>query len=265
MMQVPPLLVEREGSVVTLTLNRPESGNALNQEMVEALLREALRCDNDDSVRCVVLTGAGRTFCSGGDIGNFRTAGASIAEMVSEGASMLHVTLSKLIRMNKPLVVLVNGPAGGAGFSLALIGDIVIASHSAYFTAGYSAIGMTPDGGLTWMLPKLVGLRRAQEMILTNRKVGAEEAAAIGLITRVVSEDVFAEEGAKTAAVMADAATGALAAARSLLLQGFGNGLETQFELEARAIAHASASAEAREGIAAFAERRKPVFDTVAR
>lgn len=262
MTQSPALLVRREGSVVTLTLNRPESGNALNREIGEALLSETLRCDNDDSVRCVVLTGAGRSFCAGGDIGDFRTAGASIAEMVSHGASMLHVALSKLIRMNKPLIVLVNGPAGGAGLSLALIGDIVIASSSAYFTAGYSAIGMTPDGGLTWLLPKLVGFRRAQDMILTNRKIGAEEAASIGLITRVVSEDVFAEEGAKAASAMANAATGALAAARSLLLQGFGNGLETQFELEARAIAKASAGEEAREGFAAFIERRKPVFDT---
>lgn len=261
MTQGSALLVGRAGSMVTLTLNRPDSGNALNQEMGEALLSEALRCDNDDSVRCVVLTGAGKTFCSGGDIGDFRNAGKSIAEMVSGGASMLHVALSKLARMRKPLIVLVNGPAGGAGFSLALIGDIVIASSSAYFTAGYSAIGMTPDGGLTWMLPKLVGLRRAQEIILTNRRVTAEDAASIGLVTRVVDDDMLAEEGKKITAAMTDAATEALASAKSLLLQSFGNGPETQFELEARAIAHASAGSEAREGFAAFMERRKPVFN----
>ncbi len=255
------LLVKRAGSVITLTLNRPESGNALNQEIGAALLNEALKCDNDDSVRCVVLTGAGKTFCSGGDIGNFQNAGKSISEVVSGGASMLHVALSKLVRMNKPLVVLVNGPAGGAGLGLALIGDIVIASSSAYFTAGYSAIGMTPDGGLTWMLPKLIGLRRAQEMILTNRKIGAEEAVSIGLITRTIDDHLLADEGEKIALAIANSATGALASAKSLLLQSFGNGLETQFELEARMIAQASAGDEAREGFAAFMERRKPVFN----
>lgn len=258
-----PLLVERDGSVVTLTLNRPECGNALNRELGEALLGEAVRCDNDDSVRCVVITGSGRTFCAGGDIGDFRQAGGSLADIIGRGASTLHVALSKFARMNKPLVTLVNGPASGAGLGIALNGDIVIAAMSAHFSVGYSAIGMTPDGGLTWLLPKLIGLRRAQEMILTNRRVDAGEAEAIGLVTRVVDDEALAAEGRKAASALARAATGALAAARSLLLQGFSNGIEIQMELEARAITRASVSDEAREGFAAFAARRQPIFPAV--
>lgn len=260
MTQGPVLLVERNGPVVTLTFNRPDSGNALNQQIGEALLAQAIDCDNDASVRCVVLTGSGRTFCSGGDIGDFRHAGGSIGNFVSRGASTLHVALSKLVRMNKPLLTVVNGPAAGAGLGIALIGDIVIAASSAHFTVGYSAIGMTPDGGLTWLLPKLIGLRRAQDMILTNRRIDAGEAAAMGLVTRVVDDEVLAEEGHKTSSALACAATGALSAARSLLLQGFANNLETQMELEARAITKAAGGEEAREGFSAFAARRQPVF-----
>lgn len=259
-----PLLVEREGGVVTLTLNRPQNGNALNQEMGEALLDQAIRCDNDETIRCVVVTGSGRIFCSGGDIDDFRKAGGTMADMVSRGASTLHLAMSKFARMNKPLVTLVNGPAGGAGLSMALCGDIVIAAASAHFSVGYGAIGMTPDGGLTWLLPKLVGLRRAQDMILANRRVDAREAVAIGLVTRLVEDDALAEEGRKISAELADAATGAIGAARSLILQGFGNCIEAQMEIEARAITRASIGGEAREGFAAFASRRKPLFAAVA-
>jgi len=255
-----PLLVGREGSVVTLTLNRPQNGNALNQDLGAALLDQAIRCDNDETIRCVVITGSGRIFCSGGDIEEFRKAGATMADMVSRGASTLHLAMSKLARMNKPLVTLVNGPAGGGGLSIALCGDIVIAASSAHFSVGYSAIGMTPDGGLTWLLPKLVGLRRAQEMILANRRLDAREAVAIGLVTRVVEDGALADEGRKIANELADSATGAIGEARSLILQGYGNGIEAQMEIEARAITRASIGGEAREGIAAFASRRKPLF-----
>ena len=259
-----PLLVQREGAMVTLTLNRPQNGNALNQEMGEALLDQAIRCDNDETIRCVVLTGNGRIFCSGGDIEDFRRAGGTMADMVSRGASTLHLAMSKFARMNKPLVALVNGPAGGAGLSIALAGDIVVAATSAHFSVGYSAIGMTPDGGLTWLLPKLIGLRRAQDMILANRRIDAREAVEIGLVTRVVEDEALEAEGRKIATELADAATDAIGAARSLILQGFGNGIEAQMEIEARAITRASIGDEAREGFAAFASRRKPLFASAA-
>lgn len=260
MSQEPPLLFEHRGSVVELTLNRPEQGNSINLEMARALLGAAIRCDSDPAVRCVVLTGAGRIFCAGGDVGLFAAAGDQIPAFLSELASTLHAAVAKLARMAKPLLVLVNGPAAGAGLSLAASGDVVIAARSAHFTAAYTALGLTPDGGLTWLLPRLVGLRKAQEMILTNKRVAAEEAEALGLVTRTVDDAALGGEGQATAALLSRSAASALGAARALLLESFADGLETHLEKEARAIAAAGAGPESREGIAAFAGRRKPEF-----
>lgn len=255
-----PLVVEREGSIVRLTLNRPEVGNALDMEMGRALVAAATACDLDSKVKCVVLTGAGRMFCAGGNVAPFLSAGDNLPAMVGEGASTLHLAMTRLARMTKPLLVLVNGPAAGAGFSLAIAGDIVIATRSAHFIAAYGALGFTPDGGMTWLLPRLVGLRRAQEIIFTNRRVDADEAASIGVVSRTVDDRELASVGAETARSIADSATNALGNVRSLLLQSFGNGFETQMELEARTLAQAAGGEEAREGLAAFAERRTPTF-----
>jgi 2-(1,2-epoxy-1,2-dihydrophenyl)acetyl-CoA isomerase len=256
-----PLLFERDGAIATLTLNRPDAGNSLNLELARALLEASIRCDSDPSIRCVVLTGAGRMFCAGGDISAFTTAGDAVPAMLSELAGTLHLAISRLARIAKPLLTLVNGPAAGAGLSLALAGDIVIAARAAHFTAAYTAIGLTPDGGMSWLLPRLVGLRKAQEMILTDRRVGAEEAEALGLVTRTVDDAALADEGRTAAATLSRAAVGALGASRALLLESFAAGIETQMEKEARAIAAAGGGPESREGIAAFLAKRKPNYE----
>jgi 2-(1,2-epoxy-1,2-dihydrophenyl)acetyl-CoA isomerase len=170
------------------------------------------------------------------------------------------MAVSRLMRMAKPLAVLVNGPAAGAGLSLAISGDIVLAARSAHFTAAYGKVGLTPDGGMSWMLPRLVGMRRAQEIIVANRRIPAEEAASIGLVTRVVDDADLSREGAALAAELASSATLAIGGARALLLESHSNGLETQLEREARSIAAAGGTAESREGVAAFLERRAPDF-----
>lgn len=254
------LLVERDGAIVRLTLNQPDRGNALDLSMGRALVAAATICDQDDGVRCVVLTGAGRMFCAGGDVAPFVSAGDDLPALIHEGASTLQLAVTRLARMAKPLVVLVNGPAAGAGFSLAIAGDIVLAARSAHFTAAYGILGLTPDGGMTWLLPRLVGLRRAQEIILTNRRVPASEAEAIGLVSRTVEDDALEQDGMEVARTLAGAATDALGAVRALLLQSFGNELEPQMELEARAMERAARGGNVREGLAAFIERRKPAF-----
>jgi 2-(1,2-epoxy-1,2-dihydrophenyl)acetyl-CoA isomerase len=259
-MTQPNLLVERDRAIVRLTLNRPDKGNALDLSMGQALFAAATRCDQDDSVRCVVLTGAGRMFCAGGDVAPFASAGEDLPALIHESASTLHLAMARFARMAKPLVVLVNGPAAGAGVGLAIAGDIVLAARSAHFTAAYGMLGLTPDSGITWLLPRLVGMRRAQEIILTNRRVPAEEAESFGLVSRVVEDDALERDGMKTASILSSGPTGALAAVRELLLQTFGNGLETQMELEARAMAQAARGGDVREGLAAFIERRKPSF-----
>ncbi|MFW2830094.1 enoyl-CoA hydratase/isomerase family protein [Sphingomonas sp. ID0503] len=258
-----PLLVEVEDGIARLTLNRPEAGNAINLEMARALVEASIRCQTDPAIRCVVLTGTGRLFCAGGDVSLFASAGDRISALLSELAGTLHMAVARLARMPKPLLVLVNGPAAGAGLSLAISGDVVLAGRSAHFTAAYGAIGLTPDGGMSWMLPRLVGLRRAQEIILTNRRIKAEEAEAIGLVTRLVDDDQLAAEGKAVATTLSEAAVGAIGAARALLQDSFGNGFESHLESETRSISAAGASAECKEGLAAFFAKRRPLFKGV--
>jgi 2-(1,2-epoxy-1,2-dihydrophenyl)acetyl-CoA isomerase len=249
-----------EGSIARLTLNRPTRSNVIDLALARALFKAAIRCDTDPAIRCVVLTGAGNMFCAGGDLAVFSGAGKQVPALLSELAGTLHMAICRLMRMPKPLVVLVNGPAAGAGCSLAIAGDIVLAAPAAHFTVAYNAIGLTPDGGMSWLLPRLVGLRKAQEMILTNRRVNAAEAESIGLVTRVVAEGALDVEGNAIADTLSRSATSALGVVRALLLESSSEMLEAQLEKEARAITAAGGNAESEEGIAAYGEKRKPNF-----
>ena len=256
-----PVLFAHSGSIARITLNRPAEGNAIDMKMAHGLAAVALRCETDTSIRCVVLSGLGRLFCVGGDLRLFNDAGPQISRVLSELAGTLHDALTHFARMQKPLLTLVNGPAAGAGLSLCLLGDVVLAVRSAHFTCAYTGIGLTPDGGMTWMLPRLVGVRRAQEMLLTNRRIEASEAARIGLITRMVDDESLAEEGAKLASSLAQSATRALGATRLLILESLSSSFETQLAREARSIAAAGANDESAEGIAAFVSKRIPNFN----
>lgn len=255
-----PLLIERDGPVVRLVLNRPKAGNAINVEMAKALMDAAIACDEDPTVRCVVLTGAGRMFCVGGDVKLFSSAGDRIPHLLKELTSYLHSAVSRLARMQKPLVTVINGPAAGAGFSLALLGDIALASRDASFTLAYGKLGLSPDGGSTWLLPRLIGLRRAQELMLTDPTLTTEQAAELGLVTRVCDADTLAAEADRLVEQLVRSAVGAWGRTRELLLATYGASLESHLEAEARAIARAGRSSESREGIAAFAERRPADF-----
>lgn len=254
-----PLIFSREGGVACLTLNRPDAANALDETMAQALLEAAITCDEDQAIRVVLLTGNGKLFCGGGDLNSFAAAGDSVSRMAKALTTILNGAISRFSRMSKPLVVAVNGPAAGAGLSLAMLGDIVIAAPEAHFSAAYTAIGLTPDLGATWLLPRLVGLRRAQELVLTNRRVSAPEAAEIGLITRVAQQDVLAEARVD-AQRLANGAVGALGVARGLLARAFNTVLEEQLMHEANGIAAALRGAEGQEGVRAFLEKRQPDF-----
>ncbi|MEO8176360.1 MAG: enoyl-CoA hydratase-related protein [Sphingomicrobium sp.] len=254
-----PLQVERRGAATWLTLNRPEAGNTINAALAEALGAAVTDCASDPSVRVVVMTGAGALFCGGGDIRAF-TAGASPAEAINAITSRLHPAIEAFAALPKPIVTLVNGPAAGAGLGLALLGDIVLAARSAHFTSAYTAIGLTPDGGTSWLLPRLIGLRRAEEMVLTNRRVGAEEAERIGLITRAVDDDQLAQAGAEMAELLSASAVAALGKARHLLSTSLARSLADHLALEAQTIAASAATPEGREGVASFLEKRKPKY-----
>lgn len=255
-----PVLLDVRDGVARITLNRPERGNALNQPMADALLDAALHAANDPEIRCVVLTGAGKMFCVGGDVGDFADNSAGIGAFLGRLAGTLHQAMTLLASMKKPMICLVNGPAAGAGLSMAISGDIVLAHPSAHFTAAYLGIGLTPDGGMTWLLPRLVGMRLAQDIILTNRRIDGVEAAAIGLVTRVVEDVALEREGVELAARLASGAVASMDAARKLLHESFASGFASQMDRELSAIAVAGESTEGREGVSAFLERRSPDF-----
>ena len=220
----------------------------------------AARCQADPAIRCVVLTGNGKLFCGGGDVASFAAAGEEASAFISELAGTLHLAMSRFLQMPKPFVVLVNGPAAGAGLGLAVSGDIVIAARSAQFSSAYGQVGLTPDGGASWLLPRLIGLRRAQEVLIGNRSLSAEEGAEMGLVTRVVDDEELTEAGQQQAAKLARAPNVALGRTRMLMLEGASDSFESHLERETRSIAAAAGSKDGREGVAAFLERRKPVF-----
>jgi 2-(1,2-epoxy-1,2-dihydrophenyl)acetyl-CoA isomerase len=252
--------LRRDGHVAHITLSRPEVGNALDIPMARALMEAVIACEEDESVRCLVLTGAGRLFCAGGDVAAFAATGDALPAFLREITAYVHAAVVRLARMKKPVVTAINGPAAGAGIGLAIVGDIALADPRAHFTLAYTGIGMSPDGGSTWLLPRLIGTRRAQELCLRNRRVAAEEAATIGLVTRVVPQGALADEAAALAQELALSATSALGATRRLLLESGSASLEAQLDAESRTIAGQARTTEGKEGIAAFIEKRKPNF-----
>lgn len=255
-----PLHFSLENGVARIELHRPDAANALDDAMASQLAEVAIRCDEDATVRAVLLTGAGRFFCAGGDLRAFRAAGAKRSVYIKRLTMHLHAALSRLARMDAPLVIAVNGPAAGAGLSLSCVGDLVLAARSASCTLAYTAAGLVPDGGSTWWLPRLVGMRLAQEMALTNRRLSAEEAVARGLWTRVVADADLDAEARALATRLADGPTRAFGHAKRLLLSAGAESFETQMELEARAIAESARGPESAEGITAFLEKRAPRF-----
>ena len=255
-----PVLIERDGAVAHIVLNRPDAGNSIDVALARALHEAAIAVDADAAIRCVVIRGVGRMFCAGGDVRALHAAGDGIPALLTEITSHLHAAYVRLARLRKPVIVAVHGATAGAGCGLACIGDIVLAVPAASFTLAYRAIGLSPDGGASWLLPRLIGIRRTQEWLLSNRRMAAEEAAAVGLITRVVAADALDEEVCALATGLAAMPAGALGVTKRLFLEAQHSGFEAQLEAEALAIAAQSGSCETRDGHSAFAEKRPAVF-----
>jgi 2-(1,2-epoxy-1,2-dihydrophenyl)acetyl-CoA isomerase len=245
--------------LATLTLARPDAGNAIDLAMARELGEVTTAWSVDRGVRAVLLRAVGPTFCVGGDLKSF-AAQDDLPGHLIEVTTHFHAALSRLARMDAPVVAAVQGSAAGGGFSLAIAADLVLAGASSRFVVAYTAIGLTPDGSGSWSLPRLVGLRRALELTLTNRPLSAAEAATEGLVTRVVEDDALEAEAGALARSLADGPTGALAAAKRLLRTSLAHDLEAQMALESSSLAAAAASADGREGIAAFLEKRRPAF-----
>lgn len=259
-MSNPDVVVEVAEGLCRITLNRPDSANAINLTLARELLAAAIRCSQDAAIRVVVLTGSGRMFCAGGDLKEMAQQGDQLPAALKELTVYLHAAVAHFARMEKPLVTAVNGSAAGAGVSLALVGDVVLAASSASFTLAYAAAGLVPDGSATFFLPRLIGLRRTQELMYTNRRLKAREALDWGMITRVVADEMLDEEAADLARTLASGPTRAFGIAKRLLCSSMGSFLETQMELESRAIAEVAGTQDGGEGIAAFLEKRRPHF-----
>jgi len=259
-MEYESLLFEISDGVATVTLNRSSAANAIDMTLARELMQVSLRCDDDPEIRAVVLTGAGKFFSAGGDLKSFRANEDAPPGALKELVVFLHAAVSNFARMSAPLVTAVGGAAAGAGMSLAVLGDLVLAAESARFTMAYTAAGLSPDGSSTYFLPRLIGLRRAKELMLTNRVLDAAEALDWGLVTRVVPDAMLIEEATSLARTLAQGPTRAYGQVKALLNESFGETLETQMEREARSIGAALRSTDGREGVRAFTEKRKPRF-----
>ncbi|MCH6562725.1 MAG: enoyl-CoA hydratase/isomerase family protein [Myxococcales bacterium] len=257
------LLYETRDGVAYITLNREAAANAINLQMGRDLMLAALRCDEDAGVRAVLIRAKGKIFCAGGDLGSFSSAGEGMPRLLKELTTYLHAAISRFARMRAPVVAAVHGSAAGAGFSLACASDLLVCAESAKFTLAYTRVGLTPDGSSTYYLPRLIGTRRALELMLTNRVLSSQEALAWGLVNRVVADDQLAQESESLARQLATGPTLAFGGVKQLLLSSANESLETQMEHEARAIADAARSSDAREGIEAFFAKRRAKFNGV--
>ena len=251
---------EVDDGLARLTLNRPFAANAFNLELAQELRAAATRCNDDSGIRALLLTGAGRMFSAGGDLRSIDAAGDLRSALTREICENFHAAYSIFARMNPPLLVAVNGRAAGAGMSLVCVADIALAAESASFCVAYTAAGLTPDGGATYFLPRLIGLQRAKELILTNRRLSADEALDWRLITRVVPDDELIPESEKLARSLASGPSQAFGASKRLLLASPTSNLDTQLEAESSTIVAVAETQDAREGIRAFLEKRKPIF-----
>jgi len=250
-----------EGGVATITLNRPEKLNALNDELADEIQDAVRKADADDVVRVIVLTGAGKGFCSGLDLTGPRDNGRepSRKERLDDFGWVGRAPLL-LTQIDKPVIAAINGPAAGAGLSLALAADIRLMAAGVRLTTGYIRRGLSPDGGMTFILPRMIGTARAAELILTSRWIEAEECERIGLVARVLPAEGFAQAVASYAAELAAGPPVGMTYAKRLLVQSTTADLPTMLRDELTNIRRCFQTEDVQEGMKAFVEKRSAAF-----
>lgn len=261
MVQESGVVVSVAEGVATVRLNDPPSLNALSVAMAAELESAVTDLSGTDSVRCLVITGTGRGFCAGGDVQSFYDAREDPEPVMQAVLDGLHGAVARILEAPFPTIAAINGVVAGAGMGVAMATDLAIAVDSAVFTMAYTGIGVSPDGSSTFFLPRFVGTRRAMEMIITNRRVSAAEAAELGLINRVVAEEEFASTVGSLASKLAAGPTLAYVRARSLIRSSLANDPFAQMDAEAAGIIAAGETHDFREGITAFIEKRRPLFE----
>lgn len=258
------VLLEVADSIASLTLNRPKALNALNAEMKEALSDLTTRVEYDPEVRCVVLRGAGDHFMAGGDVkGFYKELGNDMhatRRRFLEGINAMHTIMFSLRRMRKPVIASVHGYAAGFGMSLAIACDLTICSESAKLAMAYVRIGTSPDGTGTYFLPRLVGIKKAMEFAMLGDDVDAKTAAAHGMVNFVVPDDRLEAETMSLARRLASGPTHAYGSVKRLIHSSLDNAYEEHLQLEAECFATNVETHDWREGVSAFAEKRKAQF-----
>ena len=261
---MPSVVVERHEGVFQITLNRPEILNAVNREVIAELAAAVAEAAEDRTTRVVLLRGAGTHFCAGGDITMFaeliRLAPAERQQALYRIVDALHPLLVRMRHMPKPVLAAVQGAAAGFGLSLVLAADLALAAEDAVFTSGYIHLGTSPDGGMTAMLARVVGLKRAAELMLLGDRFDAGRALELGLVNRVVPADALAAEAAGLAARLAAGPTYAYGRTKALLQATLGDAFDAQLRRETESFAACAATADFAEGVRAFLEKRRPVF-----
>ena len=258
------VLIKKENAICELTLNRPQSLNALNDELMQDLMSAFQGIEQDSSIRCVVIKGAGPAFMAGGDIKMFHQQLGQAPEQLratfKQFVGTLHPLIEKMAGLRVPLVAAVHGPVAGFGVSLTMLCDFVIAAADSYFTLAYVHLGTSPDGSSTYFLPRLVGLRRAKEIALLGDRIPADEAVRLGLAYKAVPPAGLEAETAAFAARLAAGPTHAYANTKALLHASFNRGLAEQMDAEVECFADCASGPDFAEGVKAFVERRKPSF-----
>jgi 2-(1,2-epoxy-1,2-dihydrophenyl)acetyl-CoA isomerase len=255
------VLVDLDDGVAHVRLNRPEASNGMDVPFLAALYEALMRVHGEPRVRAVLLTGEGPHFCAGGDVHTFAAQGDALPGYLREATTLLGNCASALMRMEAPVVAAVHGyAAGGGGFGLVCAADLVVAGESARFLLGATRVGMAPDAGGSVTLARIVGLRKAMEIALTNPTLTAAQALELGLVNRVVPDDAVLAEGLALARQLAEGATRALAATKRLLWEGLGATVEARLPEESRTVSELSGTEDAREGLAAVIEKRRPKF-----
>jgi 2-(1,2-epoxy-1,2-dihydrophenyl)acetyl-CoA isomerase len=256
-----PVLLDIADGIARLRLNRPDASNGMSVELLSALCDAIMVCHGQPDLRVLLLSGEGNNFCAGGDVHAFASKGEKLPDYIRQATAYLQNAVTGLLRLEAPVIASVQGfAAGGGGFGLVCASDIVVAGASAKFLAGATRVAMAPDAGVSVTLSRLVGLRRAMSILLTNPVISAQEALDLGIITKVVPDEKLADASMALAKELAAGAPKALAATKRLVWSGIGSSVEQCLSEEARTVAELSGTADAREGLAAVIERRKPNF-----
>ena len=254
------LNLEVINNVGYLTLNRPKFANALNLEFTVELLSALKSLKENQDVRAILLCAEGPIFCAGVELSYIRDQGKKSSDALQVLSDHLHQAIITLAEMPKPVVCMVSGVAAGAGLGLALACDLVISGEKSRFTTAFTTAGLSPDSAVSWFLPRVIGYRRAKELLLTARMVNSTEALALGLVDRIVSADSLADVASAEALKMANGPTKAYGLVKKLLDQSFQTDLHSQMAQEARMIVDQATSPEGEEGMNAFFEKRPANF-----